>query len=98
MRKIYHILITLFVTCVFLTDLMAQEKKTLTGRVITEEGPAIGANVFTKGTLTGTVTDANGNYSIEVTSGDTIVFSYIGYVRKYSITTNLFTTIIYNRR
>ena len=80
MRKIYHILITLIVTCVFLTDLMAQENKTLTGRVITEEGPAVGANVFTKGTLTGTVTDANGNYSIEVTSGDTIVFSYIGYV------------------
>jgi len=80
MRKIYYVLVTLFLTCALLTDLTAQEKKTLTGQVLTEEGPAIGANVTIKGTLTGTVTDLNGNYTLQVAPGDTVIFSYIGYV------------------
>jgi len=35
--------------------------------------------VVVKGTATGTVTDFDGNYSIEVGSSGTLVFSYIGY-------------------
>lgn len=39
-----------------------------------------GTNVLIKGSATGTVTDANGNYSIEVPNSDaTLVFSSIGY-------------------
>src|SRR5690606_17155747 len=38
------------------------------------------ANILIKGSVTGTVTDAQGNYSIEVTDeGNTLVFSSIGY-------------------
>ncbi len=42
--------------------------------------PLIGATVLVKGTGTGTVTDIDGNFSIEVTGNDaTLVFSYTGY-------------------
>jgi TonB-linked SusC/RagA family outer membrane protein len=39
-----------------------------------------GVNIVVQGTLTGTISDANGNYSINVPSANsTLVFSYIGY-------------------
>ncbi len=41
--------------------------------------PIPGANVIVKGTSNGTSTDFDGNYSIEVSSGDILVFSYIGF-------------------
>ncbi len=45
--------------------------------------PLPGANVIIKGTSSGTVTDVNGNYSIEVTDPNSIlVFSFIGYEEK----------------
>ncbi|MDF9796379.1 TonB-linked SusC/RagA family outer membrane protein [Catalinimonas alkaloidigena] len=43
--------------------------------------PLPGVNVLVKGTITGTVTGLNGNYSINVPdANDTLVFSSIGYV------------------
>ncbi len=42
--------------------------------------PLPGATVVVKGTLTGTVADMNGKYSITVKPGATLVYSYIGYV------------------
>ena len=41
--------------------------------------PLPGASVLLKGTRTGTVSDLDGNYSITVPSGGTLVFSSIGY-------------------
>lgn len=51
------------------------------GKVIDTEGaPILGANVLIKGTTVGTVTDANGDYSLMLTSdAQTLVFSFIGY-------------------
>ena len=41
----------------------------------------IGANVLVKGTASGTITDLDGNYSIDVRSNnDTLIFSYTGYL------------------
>ncbi len=54
----------------------------VTGQVTDSEdnSPVIGATVLVKGTNTGTVTDIDGNYSIEVPSSDNVlVFSFIGY-------------------
>lgn len=50
------------------------------GRVTDESGaPVPGANIIVKGTTIGTVTDAEGFYSIPVSSGDrTLVASFIG--------------------
>ena len=42
--------------------------------------PMIGVSVLEKGTTNGTITDFDGNYSLNVASGKTLVFSYIGYV------------------
>lgn len=36
-------------------------------------------SVAVKGTTRGTITDASGNFSIAVTEGDVLVFSYVGY-------------------
>ncbi len=41
--------------------------------------PLPGVNVVIKGSLKGTATDFDGNYQIEVNTGDIIVFSYVGY-------------------
>ncbi|HRG08371.1 MAG TPA: carboxypeptidase-like regulatory domain-containing protein, partial [Cyclobacteriaceae bacterium] len=41
--------------------------------------PIPGANVLIKGTTTGTVTDVNGRYTLQVSSDDVLVFSFIGY-------------------
>ncbi|MDL2289926.1 SusC/RagA family TonB-linked outer membrane protein [Paludibacteraceae bacterium OttesenSCG-928-F17] len=40
--------------------------------------PIIGATVMVKGTTTGTVTDFDGNFQLNVPSGSTITFSYVG--------------------
>jgi TonB-dependent starch-binding outer membrane protein SusC len=57
------------------------QQRTVTGRVTSsEDGSAIpGVNVLEKGTTNGTATDANGNYSIQVNSGATLVFTFVGY-------------------
>ena len=58
-----------------------QEKYTLTGTVTEENGePIIGANVVVKNTTNGTVTDLDGNFSLEVNGKKvTITISYIGF-------------------
>lgn len=56
------------------------EQFMVNGTVTDENGvPLPGASVVVKGTTTGTVTDFDGKYTIEVASNDTLVFSYIGY-------------------
>ncbi|MCY4562584.1 MAG: TonB-dependent receptor [Flavobacteriaceae bacterium] len=53
----------------------------LTGTVTDQAGtPLIGVNIIIKDTKTGTQTDFDGNYTLRVTRGDVLVFSYIGYV------------------
>ncbi len=55
-------------------------QRTIMGTVLDESGvPIPGANVLVKESGTGVVTDFDGNFSIEVSSGDTLVFSYIGF-------------------
>jgi TonB-linked SusC/RagA family outer membrane protein len=45
-----------------------------------DNAPLPGVNVYLKGTTKGTVTDINGAYSIQVQSGDVLVYSFVGYV------------------
>ena len=54
---------------------------TVTGNVQSTSGePLIGVNVVEKGTTNGTVTDLDGNYTLRVAKGKTLVFSYIGFL------------------
>ena len=58
--------------------------KTVTGVVTsaTDNEPLIGVTVKVEGSSTGTITDFDGKYSINANPGQTIVFSYIGFVSK----------------
>ncbi|MDB5287479.1 MAG: SusC/RagA family TonB-linked outer membrane protein [Mucilaginibacter sp.] len=50
------------------------------GKVVDDKGlPAPGVTVKVKGTTIGTVTDPDGNYSINAPDNSTLVFSYIGF-------------------
>lgn len=50
--------------------------------------PLVGASVILKGGGTGTVTDANGSFSINVSVGQTLVFRYIGFQSKEVVISN----------
>ena len=55
-------------------------QSTITGTITDASGvPLPGANVVIKGTSTGAAADFDGNYSIEASPGDILVFSYTGY-------------------
>ncbi|MEL7001995.1 MAG: carboxypeptidase-like regulatory domain-containing protein, partial [Bacteroidota bacterium] len=50
------------------------------GKVLDETGqPMAGVNVVIEGTTQGTITDIDGNYRLEATAGDILIFSFIGY-------------------
>ena len=57
------------------------QTRTITGKVTSmEDNEGLpGVNVVEKGTTNGTVTDVQGNYSLEVSDGATLVFSSVGY-------------------
>ncbi len=53
----------------------------VSGTVTDESGdPMPGVNIIIKGTQSGTVTDVNGKFSLKVKKGETLVFSFIGYI------------------
>ncbi|WP_345007866.1 TonB-dependent receptor [Snuella lapsa] len=56
--------------------------QTMLSGMVTEQStslPLPGVNVLVKGTTTGTATDFDGKYTIEVNAGDVLLFSFIGY-------------------
>ncbi|MFM8850167.1 MAG: carboxypeptidase-like regulatory domain-containing protein, partial [Cytophagales bacterium] len=76
-RLLFKVFALLFVCC---STAFAQER-TISGRVTSaEDGSSLpGVNVVVKGTTNGTVTDAEGNYSLSVPSSNaSLVFSFIG--------------------
>ncbi len=56
-------------------------QQSVSGKVTSsDDGSAIpGVNILEKGTSNGTVTDADGNYTISVGANATLVFSFVGY-------------------
>lgn len=63
---------------------ISQQDKNVSGVVTDQNGdPIIGANVMVKGTTNGTITDVDGNFTINnVSQSAILVVSYIGYVTK----------------
>lgn len=58
-----------------------QQVKKITGVIKDATGePIIGANVVVKGTTTGTMSDIDGQFSLDVPDGGILSISYIGYV------------------
>lgn len=54
--------------------------QTITGIITDSQGPLSGVSVIEKGTNNGTVTDFNGNYTIDLSDNNaTLVLSYVGF-------------------
>ncbi|WP_158857122.1 SusC/RagA family TonB-linked outer membrane protein [Lunatibacter salilacus] len=61
-------------------SIIEQAAVTVNGTVVDENGvPMPGVTILIEGTSTGTVTDIEGKYVIEVEEGAVLVFSFIGY-------------------
>jgi len=70
-------LLTTFLFC--LTLVLNAQDVTIRGNVSSEDNePLPGVNIVVKGTTTGTVTDLDGNYTLEAPSGSTLIFSSVG--------------------
>ena len=71
-----QLLLLVLFSCPFL---QAQDTRTVNGTVTDQSNlPLPGVNVIIKGVAQGTQTDFDGNYTINVSSNQTLVFSYIG--------------------
>ena len=72
-------LLTLCV-CSISFSLFAQNGKRISGTVVDSKGETIiGASISEKGTSRGTVSDLNGNFTLEVSNNATLTISYIGF-------------------
>lgn len=62
-----------------LASAITQQQKKITGKVIDEMGEALpGVAIQVKGTPRGVTTDIDGTFSIDVSSNDILIFSYLG--------------------
>ncbi len=81
--KKFLLFLTLFVWCVFFaTNVHAQQNQTVSGTITdSQSGASVpGVNIVVQGTNTGTISDVDGNYQLNVSSlTQTLVFSFIGY-------------------
>lgn len=69
------------VMMIFAMPAIAQTR--ITGTVTDSKGePIIGASVMEKNTANGTITDINGDFSLNANSNSTLVISYIGYKKQ----------------
>ena len=85
-EKVKKSCMSIFLFCLMgmlsLTTVYAQGSATgtISGNVKDSQGEGIiGASIVVKGTTTGTVTDFDGNFQINASSGSVLVVSYIGY-------------------
>ncbi len=78
MRTKFSGILTLLLALV--VQLTFAQQKTITGNVTDDNGvPLPGVNVIIKNTNSGTQTDFDGNYSIQASVGQVLVFSYVGF-------------------
>jgi iron complex outermembrane receptor protein len=75
---------TFKIYCLFLFFPLAfYAQKSVQGTVVDDQGlPIPSINILVEGTDRGTTTDFDGNYSIELSNGEVLVFSYLGFKTK----------------
>jgi TonB-linked SusC/RagA family outer membrane protein len=79
-RSLTRYFYSLFLTMLVMAGAYAQDV-TVKGKVNDEQGQGLpGVSVVAKGTSLGTVTDLEGNYTVNVPGSTTLVFSFIGYI------------------
>ena len=78
MRTKFSGILTLLLA--FVVQLTFAQEKTISGSVTDNTGlPLPGVNIIVKGTSNGTQSDFDGNYSIQASIGQALVFSYVGF-------------------
>ena len=89
----------LLISCLLMATAIFAQTKTITGKIsdaATKE-PMAGATIVLKGTQTGTVSDANGSFKLDVPAdAKMLTVSYVGYISKdvaIGATTNFSITI-----
>lgn len=63
----------------FLSFSLMAQTRSVSGTVVDNVGPVVGASVIEKGTQNGITTDLDGKWSLNVPQGATLVFTSIGY-------------------
>jgi TonB-linked SusC/RagA family outer membrane protein len=87
MKKAVLYCIASFLFLMMCSPAFAQNKP-ITGTVSDDAGTLPGVTIKIKGSDVGTVTDVNGKYSISAASGQTLVFSFVGYAtQEVAVTT-----------
>ncbi|MFT5998716.1 MAG: TonB-linked SusC/RagA family outer membrane protein [Neolewinella sp.] len=82
MKQNFHLLrIAMAAFLLLMLCATAVAQQTISGNLTDEDSgdPLIGASVLIKGTSSGTVTDFDGNYSLQANDGDVLIISYTGY-------------------
>ena len=69
-----------FVIIVFFFLSLTGLAQYVTGTVKNETDPLMGVSVLVKGTQSGAQTDINGNFGIQALKGNTLIFSFTGYM------------------
>jgi len=74
--------IAITIALLSLTSALFAQSRQVSGNITANEDgePLIGVNVIVKGTSTGTVSDIDGNYTLNAAATDTLVYSYTGFV------------------
>jgi len=82
--------LTLIITLFVSVTIFAQERFTISGTVVSavDNMPLPGVNIIILNTTSGASTDFDGNYQIEVKSGDVLQYSFLGYVTQTVIVAN----------
>ena len=78
MKTRFKGILTLFLALV--VQISFAQQITISGKVTDGTGPLPGVSVVIKGTTNGTETDFDGKYSITASSGDILIFRYLGYL------------------
>src|SRR6476646_8895600 len=71
--------LTGLIVFLFFCLLTNAQNEVIKGKVKDDKGPIAGASILVKGSGTGTSTDANGNFTIIASVGNTLIISSTGY-------------------
>ncbi|SDE96922.1 TonB-linked outer membrane protein, SusC/RagA family [Dyadobacter soli] len=83
MRNALQCVLLTFVLAVLFVNASRAQDRQVTGKVSDENGTGLpGANVLIKGTTRGTNTDAEGNFSLNMSGAATLIVSSVGYTSK----------------
>ncbi|WP_142784364.1 SusC/RagA family TonB-linked outer membrane protein [Changchengzhania lutea] len=69
-----------YANSIYTDNIINLQEKTITGTVTDNSGiPLPGVNIIVKGTTKGAQSDFDGNYTIGISEGEVLIFSYVGF-------------------